>query len=57
MLQNNQTALPQVDDLYSFSMSDRSGVDVTEADDDNDTSFSMSGYTRASGRIAIVAFL
>ena len=41
-----------LDDLYSFSMSDRSGVDVTEADDDNDTSFSMSGYTRDSGRIA-----
>ena len=41
-----------LDNLYSFSMSDRSGVDVTEADDDNDTSFSMSGYTKDSGRIA-----
>lgn len=41
-----------LDDLYSFSMSDRDGVDATEADEDNDTSFSMTGYTRDSGRIA-----
>lgn len=41
-----------LDDLYSFSMSDRDGVDVTEADEDNDTSFSLTGYTRDSGRIA-----
>lgn len=41
-----------LDDLYSFSMSDRDGVDSSDADDDNDTSFSMTGYTRDSGRIA-----
>lgn len=41
-----------LDDLYSFSMSDRDGVDASDADDDNDTSFSMTGYTRDSGRIA-----
>lgn len=41
-----------LDDLYSFSMSDRDGVAATEADDDNDTAFSMTGYTRDSGRIA-----
>ena len=41
-----------LDDLYSFSMSDRDGVVGTEADEDNDTSFSMTGYTRDTGRIA-----
>lgn len=41
-----------LDYLYSFSMSDRDGVEANNADDDNDTSFSMTGYTRDSGRIA-----
>ncbi len=41
-----------LDDLYSFSMSDRDGIEVSDADEDNDTSFSMTGYTRDSGRIA-----
>lgn len=41
-----------LDDLYSFSMSDRDGVDESSVDDDNDTSFSMTGFTRDSGRIA-----
>lgn len=41
-----------LDDLYSFSMSDRDGVDDNNADEDNDTSFSMTGFTRDSGRIA-----
>lgn len=41
-----------LDDLYSFSMTDRDGTDFSDADDDNDTSFSMTGYTRDSGRIA-----
>lgn len=41
-----------LDDLYSFSMSDRDGVDENNADEDNDTSFSMTGFTRDSGRIA-----
>lgn len=41
-----------LDDLYSFSMTDRDGTEATEADDDNDTSFSMTGFTRDSGRIA-----
>lgn len=41
-----------LDDLYSFSMTDRDGTESSDADDDNDTSFSMTGYTRDSGRIA-----
>ena len=41
-----------LDDLYSFGMSDRDGTELSDADDDNDTSFSMTGYTRDSGRIA-----
>ena len=41
-----------LDYLYSFSMSDRDGVEANNGDDDNDTSFSMTGYTRDSGRIA-----
>ncbi len=41
-----------LDDLYSFSMVDRDGTEEGEADDDNDTSFSMTGFTRDSGRIA-----
>jgi hypothetical protein len=41
-----------LDDLYSFSKSDRDGVDTSETDEDDDTSFSLTGYTRDSGRIA-----
>lgn len=41
-----------LDDLYSFSMTDRDGTEASDADDDNDTSFSMTGFTRDSGRIA-----
>ena len=41
-----------LDDLYSFAMTDRSGTEMNDADDDNDTSFSMTGYTLDSGRIA-----
>lgn len=41
-----------LDDLYSFSMTDRDGTESNDADDDNDTSFSMTGYTRDTGRIA-----
>lgn len=41
-----------LDDLYSFAMTDRSGTEMSDADDDNDTSFSMTGYTLDSGRIA-----
>ena len=41
-----------LDYLYSFSMSDRDGVEANTGDDDNDTSFSMTGYTKDSGRIA-----
>ena len=41
-----------LDDLYSFSMTDRDGTEANDADDDNDTSFSMTGFTRDSGRIA-----
>jgi hypothetical protein len=41
-----------LDDLYSFSMTDRDGTESSSADDDNDTSFSMTGFTRDSGRIA-----
>lgn len=40
-----------LDDLYSFSMTDRDGTELND-DDDNDTSFSLTGYTRDSGRIA-----
>ncbi len=41
-----------LDDLYSFSMTDRDGTESNDADDDNDASFSMTGFTRDSGRIA-----
>lgn len=41
-----------LDDLYSFSVSDRDGVELSSADEDNDTSFSMTGFTRDTGRIA-----
>ena len=41
-----------LDDLYSFAMTDRSGTEMNNADDDNDTSFSMTGFTLDSGRIA-----
>ena len=41
-----------LDDLYSFSVSDRDGVESNSADDDNETSFSLTGYTRDSGRLA-----
>ena len=41
-----------LDDLYSFSVSDRDGVESSSADDDNETSFSLTGYTRDSGRLA-----
>lgn len=41
-----------LDDLYSFAMTDRSGTEMNDADDDNDTSFSMTGFTLDSGRIA-----
>lgn len=41
-----------LDDLYSFSMVDRDGTEEGQADDDNDTSFSMTGFTRDSGRIS-----
>lgn len=33
-------------------MTDRDGTESNSADDDNDTSFSMTGFTRDSGRIA-----
>ena len=41
-----------LDDLCSFSMLDRDGVEANNADDDNDTSFSITGYTRNDGKIA-----
>lgn len=41
-----------LDDLYSFAMTDRDGTELNDADDDNDTSFSMTGFTMNSGRIA-----
>lgn len=41
-----------LDDLYSFSMTDRDGAEISEVDDDDDTSFSLTGYTRDSGKIA-----
>ncbi len=41
-----------LDDLYSFAMTDRDGTESNSADDDNDTSFSMTGFTMDSGRIA-----
>lgn len=40
-----------LDDLYSFSVTDRNGLEENEADEENDTSFSMTGYTKDSGRI------
>lgn len=41
-----------LDELYSFSMTDRDGTEKGDADDDNDTSFSMTGFTKDSGRIS-----
>ncbi|HAV90075.1 MAG TPA: hypothetical protein DCW44_02220 [Eubacterium sp.] len=41
-----------LDDLYSFNMLDSSGSETEMADEDNDTSFEMTGITRDSGRIA-----
>lgn len=41
-----------LDDLYSFSMTDRDGTEFSDGDDDNDTSFSLTGHTLDSGRIA-----
>lgn len=41
-----------LDDLYSFSVTDRDGTEFNDSDSDNDTSFSITGYTRDSGRIA-----
>ncbi len=41
-----------LDDLYSFAMTDRDGTDFNDADDDNDTSFSLTGHTMDSGCIA-----
>ena len=41
-----------LDDLYSFAMTDRSGSEFNNADEDNDTSFEMTGKTLDSGRIA-----
>ena len=41
-----------LDDLYSFSMTDRDGTEFSDGDDDDDTSFSLTGYTRDSGRIS-----
>ena len=41
-----------LDDLYSFNMLDASGSETEMADEDNDTSFEMTGITRDSGRIA-----
>ena len=41
-----------LDDLYSFSVTDRDGTETSDADDNNDTAFSLSGYTRDTGRIA-----
>lgn len=41
-----------LDALYSFAMTDRNGTETNDADDDNDTSFSMTGHTLDSGRIA-----
>lgn len=41
-----------LDDLYSFSMTDRDGTESSGSDDDDDTSFSLTGYTRDSGRIS-----
>ncbi|MBR1865739.1 MAG: hypothetical protein IJ801_04460 [Lachnospiraceae bacterium] len=40
-----------LDDLYSFSMTDRDGTD-SESADENDTGFTMTGYTNDSGNIA-----
>ena len=41
-----------LDDLYSFAMTDRNGSEFNNADEDNDTSFEMTGKTLDSGRIA-----
>lgn len=41
-----------LDDLYSFAMSDRDGTETGDADDDDDTSFSLTGYTTKAGMIA-----
>ena len=41
-----------IDELYSFEVTDRDGTDLGTADTNNDTEFSITGYTRNSGRIA-----
>ena len=41
-----------LDDLYSFSMTDRDGTEFSDGDNDDDTSFSLTGYTRDSGRLS-----
>lgn len=41
-----------LDDLYSFSMTDRDGTESSDSDDDDETSFSLTGYTKDSGRIS-----
>ncbi len=41
-----------LDDLYSFAMVDRDGTEENNADEDNDTAFSMTGFTRSTGKIA-----
>lgn len=41
-----------LDDLYSFAMIDRDGTEENSADEDNDTAFSMTGFTRDTGKIA-----
>ncbi len=38
--------------MYSFSVADRDGLDITTADDDNDTEFSLTGQTKDSGKLA-----
>lgn len=43
-------AADNLDELYSFSVSDRDGVET--GGDENDTSFRLTGYTRDSGRLA-----
>lgn len=41
-----------LDDLYSFSMSDRNGTSSSGNGNDNDTAFSMTGLTDDNGKIA-----
>lgn len=40
-----------IDDLYSFAVTDRDGTDAGNIDDDEDTAFSMTGHTDANGVI------